>query len=498
MIGTGKTSLIKSIVQLCEDIVHVDPLTSSISSVSASSAGRPRDKARSNRSATTEVYASTKPYPSWWTDMEDSKILRRRKSMGDAVLERNVCFVDVSSSTGIEPIVEYMAQQLQSGMMSASSASGDFLGLLSGRGGAQVDVVLYLLSNGKTRIAVIVEAVNVGLDTLQEDCERIRQLSEIGNVVPLISKADIRTPEETAELKINSLATAVSALPKLPMFEAAESSEVNISATSPYTVSSTPGPDTETMDASLLMSPEYVQPLLPSELALLVRQIFETDVVAYLRHSAAKKLIAWHTLHPQMSRIQTPAASYHAQSTPGSPNPSSLSNSGVLVTLGSDLSLTTSNSYALARLADHTQREDRLAQVRLSKWASDLQISLQRERERYERLARGERATWLVEKIGEEVRNGRVVAVDNSGALIKSDAVEAAPHYRLVSYATHDPLGLLRWNETMKTRGWVVVQVVSSFGVIGGLALWLAKTWGFTSSLHEWAEGWSCRWLGHD
>jgi hypothetical protein len=320
----------------------------------------------------------------------------------------------------------------------------------------------------------------------------------MGNVVPLISKADIRTPEETAELKSNSDATAVSALPKLPMFEAADSSDIKASATSPYTVSSATGPDMETMDASLLMSPEYVQPLLPSELALLVHQIFETDVVAYLRHSAAKKLIAWHALHAPLSRIQTPAASHHAQSTLGSPNPSSLSNSGVLVPPGSDLSLTTSNSYALARMADHTQREERLAQVRLSRWASDLQISLQRERERYERLARGERATWLVEKMGEEVRNGRVMAADNSGALVKVDASEAGVYYRPVSYATHDPLGLLRWKETMKTRGWVAVQVVSSFGVIGGLALWLAKTWGFTSSLHEWAEGWGCSWLGHE
>jgi hypothetical protein len=156
----GKTSLIKSIVQLCEDIVHVDPLPSGISASGAPSAGRPRNKARSNRSAITEVYASTKPYPSWWTDAEDSKILRRRKSMGDAVLERNLCFVDVSS-VGIEPIVEYMVQQLRSGMVSASTASGDFLGLLSGRGGAQVDVILYLLSNGKTRVAAVMETANV-------------------------------------------------------------------------------------------------------------------------------------------------------------------------------------------------------------------------------------------------------------------------------------------------------------------------------------------------
>ena len=69
--------------------------------------------------------------------------------------------MDASSSVGIEPIVEYMVQQLRSGMVSASTASGDFLGLLSGRGGAQVDVILYLLSNGKTRVAAVVETANV-------------------------------------------------------------------------------------------------------------------------------------------------------------------------------------------------------------------------------------------------------------------------------------------------------------------------------------------------
>lgn len=93
--------------------------------------------------------------------MEDSKILRRRKSMGDAVLERNVCFVDVSSSTGVEPIVEYMVQQLRSGITSASTGSGDFLGLLSGRGGAQVDVILYLVSNGKTHEAALWETIDI-------------------------------------------------------------------------------------------------------------------------------------------------------------------------------------------------------------------------------------------------------------------------------------------------------------------------------------------------
>lgn len=42
----------------------------------------------------TEIYASTKAYPSWWAEVDESKVLRRRKSMGDSVLERNLCFVD--------------------------------------------------------------------------------------------------------------------------------------------------------------------------------------------------------------------------------------------------------------------------------------------------------------------------------------------------------------------------------------------------------------------
>ena len=134
----GKTSLIKSIVQLCEDIVHVD-------SVSTPSSNHPP---RGHRNSMNEVYASTKPYPEWWSTMEESRILRRRKSMGDSVLERNVCFVDTSNSVQLEKLIHYMEQQLISAVNSADQLSSEFSGLLSGRGASQVDVVLYLISKG--------------------------------------------------------------------------------------------------------------------------------------------------------------------------------------------------------------------------------------------------------------------------------------------------------------------------------------------------------------
>lgn len=84
---------------MCEDIVHVDPF--STTSASISETRRKSSKGNRNGSADltstsqiTEVYASTRAYPAWWSDLDESRILRRRKSMGDSVLERNICFVD--------------------------------------------------------------------------------------------------------------------------------------------------------------------------------------------------------------------------------------------------------------------------------------------------------------------------------------------------------------------------------------------------------------------
>lgn len=69
--------------------------------------------------------------------------------MGDLVLERNLCFVDTSSSAKLEHIIHYVERQLATAMTSVSAASHDFAGLLSGRGGSQVDAILYLISKGK-------------------------------------------------------------------------------------------------------------------------------------------------------------------------------------------------------------------------------------------------------------------------------------------------------------------------------------------------------------
>lgn len=101
LLGIGKTSLIKSIVQASEDIVHVDPIStgnSLLGSRSGSSYFAMNNRASGDSTKNiTEVHASTRPYPHWWSELDDSRLLRRRKSKygtEEQIIERNLCFVD--------------------------------------------------------------------------------------------------------------------------------------------------------------------------------------------------------------------------------------------------------------------------------------------------------------------------------------------------------------------------------------------------------------------
>ena len=148
-------------MQTCADIVHVDPLSSHPPSLQSSSVRKGKGKSDSvppnSTKNVTEVYASTKAYPSWWSDLEDSKILRRRKSTGETVLERNLCFVDTpgfdadtSVMESTESVHQYIEHQISKTTDIAMVADGDLLCMLAGNGGTQVDLVLYLIKKGYT------------------------------------------------------------------------------------------------------------------------------------------------------------------------------------------------------------------------------------------------------------------------------------------------------------------------------------------------------------
>ena len=80
-------------------------------------------------------------------------MLRRRKSIGEIVLERNLCFVDtpaisLSRLGQTDVILRYMRQQLHRATTALSESDMDLQNLLAGNGGSQVDAILYLISNG--------------------------------------------------------------------------------------------------------------------------------------------------------------------------------------------------------------------------------------------------------------------------------------------------------------------------------------------------------------
>jgi hypothetical protein len=251
--------------------------------------------------------------------------LRRRKSSLDAVLERNICFVDTpgfargsTEKEDMDLVVDYVESLLYQTSSVTNMDDNDVLGVISGSGGVSIDVVLYLLPPGKWQpLRMASDHIDKTKDKdLSNDIDFMQRLSALTNVIPVIAKSDTLSAQEAIALKTSILARLQTTPVKPFLFGRAlddallavqslsivhpqvlTSTEPEqypfTTPTCPYAISSTPGPDNETMDASLLMSPDYVQPLLPSELAALVNQVFEPDSIAWLRHAAAKKFLAW-------------------------------------------------------------------------------------------------------------------------------------------------------------------------------------------------------------
>ncbi|KAJ9665467.1 hypothetical protein H2201_004349 [Coniosporium apollinis] len=550
--GVGKTSLIRSIMQVCEDVVHVDPLSSTTPVIQIPQPKQSKGKkAKENVEGTTtitEIHASTKPYPHWWSDMDESRVLRRRKSSsGDTVLERNLCFIDTpgqQSADGNDVASEHVESLLHRNMSITSMSDGDLLSILSGGGGVQVDVVLYVVSHPSQ---------------LETPLEHLRRLSSLTNVIPVLSNSDVLSLPEAGNFKLQILEslreadirpflfgkTIEDAVATVQAQQAAAAASPDTSNTTvlaipcpPYAVSSAPDNEAD-MDASLLMSPSYVQPLLPSELAALVSQVLDPDSIAWLRHSAVKKFLRWRsalprptansmlmhnlphhfsTQGPGLTFTTSPAAAAStsplstAASSSFSSRLLSASPSGVLVphrphSPASAFDMATA-SYALAKYRDYTQREERLAQVRLAKWATDLQRSLENERRRYAELQQTERKRWLLERVGDEVGEGKVgtgagkgmPAVDVEWALVKhgekgkwkeGGAWERGGALR----NPRDPLGLCEWGDDFRKRCWLLVQVLGSCGVIGAVAVAVVR---FCESGGEGFgfEGWWKGWVG--
>lgn len=286
-----------------------------------------------------------------------------------------------------------------------------------------------------------------------EDIEYLRRLEPLTNIVPLLAQADSLSPPQLAEAKVHISDQLTSA--GIRPFRFTSASDRELAAPVVYGVSSAPVADFETMDASLLMDSCYVQPLVPTDLPLLLEQVFCHDGSSWLRHSAAKKYLRWKQKFSggpdrdaQLVRWQQGLGAHWAYSG-------------------------TTGACALVRVGDHTNHDDYLGQIRLVNWAADLQRSLANERARNECLAREEQIVWLTDR-----RSGTLVSTNQRQG---HEFCETARHRQpskvsMRRMSRHqDPLGLLQFVAELKRKGWVALEVLGSLGLLSGLALWVSR-----------------------
>lgn len=292
----------------------------------------------------------------------------------------------------------------------------------------------------------------------------------------------------------------------------------------PYAVSSLPGADNE-MDASLLMSSDYVRPLIDSDLEHLIDRVFEPENAAWLRHLAAKKFLQWRaarplTLYNAMGATNDGLAMHNylhqhsrAIATPSSLSPitsppSSLLSSPSLSPSPANLLIPRpASSFALARLRDQHLYQQRQENLFIAKWATDLHRSLRNERERYELLQRGDGEQYSLDCIDEDSpptdTQEQCWELAKLGAMPKHRKPHRSHSSALRRHLNaHDPLGLCALGDSFRRSSWTTLKVFGGFGVAGAIMVvccrawnvdpwwWVQQQWLWWTQGHTHASGW--------
>ncbi|KAK3067537.1 hypothetical protein LTR53_015544 [Teratosphaeriaceae sp. CCFEE 6253] len=526
--GVGKTSLIHSILRTCEDVVHVDAVTPSSTSM-------PRRGVDCNVApGITEIYASTRAYPSWWTDFEGRRMLNRRRSVGDGVLERNLCFVDtpaVDDEGSVQQIRRYFDGTLQRTASLEKMGDSEMISLLSGEGGVQIDAVLWVFSSSEAGDAE-------GEERLEGHEKKLFEtLCKCTNVIPIIGLADRVSAGVIAFRRDQVLrqiaATGQEAFILCHSHTAPSALGPDTLDSTAFAVSSALGDDAETIDASILMSSQYMPPLEPSDLPNLIAQLFDPDTAARLRHLSATKFLLWRqqnlshhlALHPQpqpqphhhhlsppfahtVPSLPSTTTSLLLDEEPGRPVPvpraaSSRAFRSPSPSARSETSDAGAHALALAHYDDQSPGGSvPFRQVRLAKWAQDLQRGLASERRRYRDMyLRQTSPDWRAAEQADENKKAVIVAVLGGG----SGNTPAPPHLApsrpprgrlggdMAVIDPRDPLGVLAFAQGFRRRGWCALRVAGGCGLVGAVAWWVLRN---STEVQRWfgagegAEGW--------
>lgn len=413
--GTGKTSLIRAILQCCEHIVHVGQTKDVL--IGRNLPNYPRLRRGESDFRLTEVYASTMPRPPWWTPCEDEASEPCQDYETDTQFDKNICFVDTPGhgvDSNLSDCISLVRDYIESHLtphLSSAAADADMLKLLSASGGSLVSSVLYLISpKGITK----------------EDMQFLSALQQVTNVIPVVSHADILSVEEVASIKETVAQQLAENYVRPFTFSNAGAPEGTVDV---YAISSSPGSEFDLTDASLLVNSEYIQPLVTTDLARLVDDIFCPNGASWLRHSAAKVYLQWRKRHTQygygMDLCLAPRLSVQDIAPAG----------GIL---------------RWRRDVDSSRTDDEL----LDDWAAALRRSLS----------------------NNGVQNTNLLQLTHPAnmTVARRRHSRSSRRLRLTEPKLHqDPLGLLQILGTIKNRGQTVVEVVGTVGVLGTFGVWM-------------------------
>ena len=304
----------------------------------------------------------------------------------------------------------------------------------------------------------------------------MRHLSTLTNILPVIAKSDSLSHTQLLTLKLSLLRTLrTNSIPIFTFGHTNSPSDLDRRIVNglPYAISCLRDECAE-MDASLLMREDigpgpgvaggyvYVE----SDLPILTRVLVEN--AAWLRFSAVRKFVEW--------RGRREGAGDLAQSTMS------------LVSLprmeGG------AGGFAMARVGDHMEREERIARVRLVQWAGDMRRGIREkmtmERMEFEQVEQTERVRWLLERLNEAIEQQPATTASSRGMLVprgKGLRRRGAGAGRMMA-AERDPLGLVWWKERWGGRvqrgvmwavevsvvlgsGWVVWKYLVESGFTG-------------------------------
>jgi hypothetical protein len=309
----------------------------------------------------------------------------------------------------------------------------------------------------------------------------MRHLSTMTNIIPVIAKSDSLSRARTLTLKLSMLRDLrANSIPIFTFGKTLSELERSVVNGLPWAISCLRD-DTFEMDASLLMRDDAPQETyVDSDLPSLTRRV--VDNAAWIRYASTRKFLAWRarrddaralTLSPSQSLTQSVA--------------------GAVVTMPSMM-----EGYAMARVGDHMEREERLARVRLVQWAGDMRRGIRQkmtlERVEFEQLEHTERVKWLLERLNEAIENqpsptgATNVAATANTALVPRAGGKTRRRRTPGGTMERDPLGLVwvkeRWGPRVQRSvmwfveagvvvgsGWVVWKYL----VDSGLSAWIMQ-----------------------